>query len=1151
LSARGADKGLPADRRRFAVFNLASYARHYFGALLLSALLLTLGGIYSATRMPSAVYPEVTFPRISVIARKPGLDVPNMQVKVTIPLEEAVSTVLGIAQVRSKTIRGASELWLEFNPGFNMLQAEQFTWNRLGTVRSKLPPDVELNVERMTPSVFPILSLVLTGGDSPAQLRDFAYFNLAPRIKNIADVLYANVAGGDIREIEVEPRPEALLAAGLSAADLADQIAKVHRLQPVGRIEQPPFAYQVIVNTQGETARDIGNLVITTKNNQPLLVSELADVRIGRMDRVLSIGYEEKDAVVITVFRSPGGNTLNVSNAVKELLEQMKREHRIPHNVHAKVVYDQAAFIATAVQNVRDAILIGGLFSILILLAFLRSWRATLISALAIPTTLAITFLFLHWAGETLNLMSLGGLAVAIGLIIDDTVVVIENIARHLEKKDSLAFQPAVQGSPADTPERRVAAALDPVGAASKEITGAVVGSTLTTVLVFLPLAFIVGVYGQFFASLSWALSIAVLVSMVISLTLIPVFAAKFLAGRPMPPPGPIYRGMAWLYELVLSLALRVPWLTLTGSLAALVIGVVLYTGIPDWRTPQEEGKEPPPLLSPLKTGLMPAMDEGAFVVDYWAPSGTPLAETEAKARIIEEVLSENPDVEAYVRRTGAELGLFATATNRGDIQVVLRPDENDPLSLLRKPVRPPFTEVEKEVHALHLDLRTTGREYIRTKYRRRSMEEVRKEIEEELAEKFTEHQMKIETVPIITDELNDLSGANKPVEVKLFGPDYHELDELAEKVGKVLKELKNTNKSIHDIDEAVYAGNPDLAVKIDGVRAARFGLTPEAVERQLNAMFFGQVATQVRESALRVTDVRVRYPDSYRFGKDRFDPQRVLNQWLLIPEGAPPLPGVAPSLGHTAALGRVVPVYALAEIKRRRTTEEQWRENQRPVHYVTAELDEEKGGDLGGVVADIHRKMQDVPLPAGYSWEMGGHYVQQKAAFKSFSVVMIVAVLLVYIMLVFQFRSVMLPLLIFLTQPLSLVSGLFALWITGTPLNISSYMGAILLIGLDMKNGILLVEYIQQLRHDGMELRPALLLAGRTRFRPILMTSLASILGLAPLALGIGPGAQMQQPLAIMVIGGITANMLFTRMIIPVGYLVMERRRQRKPLAV
>jgi multidrug efflux pump subunit AcrB len=1133
------------------VFNLASYARHYFGAILLSALLLTLGGVYSATQMPSAVYPEVTFSRISVIARKPGLDVPNMQVKVTIPLEEAVSTVIGIAQVRSKTIRGASELSLDFNSGFNMLQAEQYTWNRLGTVRSKLPPDVDLEVERMTPSVFPILSLVLTGGDSPAQLRDFAYFNLAPRIKNIPDVLYANTAGGDLREIEVEPHPEALLAAGLSAADLADQIAKVHRLQPVGRIEQPPFAYQVIVNTQSETAHDIGNLVVTAKNNQPLLVSQLADVRIGRMDRVLSIGYENKDAVVITVFRSPDGNTLNVSHAIHELIAQMEREHRIPHNVHAKVVYDQATFIDTAVKNVRDAILIGGLFSILILLFFLRSWRATLISALAIPTTLAITFLFLHWAGQTLNLMSLGGLAVAIGLIIDDTVVVIENIARHLEKK------------PGDTAVSSII--LDPVGLASKEIFGAVVGSTLTTVLVFLPLAFIVGVYGQFFKALSWALSIAVLVSMVISLTLIPVFAAKFLAGRPMPPPGPIYRAMAWLYELVLGLALRLPWLTLTGSVAAVGIGIVLYTGIPDWRAPHVEGKEPPELVSPLKTGLMPAMDEGAFVVDYFAPSGTPLAETEEKAKAIEEVLSENPDVEAYVRRTGAELGLFATATNQGDIQVVLRPAEDDPMSLLRKPVRPDFEKIEKEMmeagkqeaarkfgpHFTEEQAHAEGKAYIRGKYRRRSGEEVGKEIQSLMEEKYIEHQLKIEVIPIITDELNDLSGANKPVEVKLFGPDYHELDELAEKVGKGLKELKKTNQSIHDIDEAVYAGNPDLAVKIDGVKAARFGLTPEGVERQLNAMFFGQVATQVRESALRVTNVRVRYPDSYRFGKDRFDPERVLNQWLLIPDGAPALPGVSPSLGHMVGLGRVIPLYALAEIKRKRTTDEQWRENQRPVHYVTAELDEEKGGDLGAVVRDIREKMKEVPLPAGYSWEMGGHYVQLQAAKFSFGVVFVVAVLLVYIMLVFQFRSVMLPLLIFLTQPLSLVSGWFALWITGTPLNVSSMMGMILLVGLDMKNGIILVEYIQQLRREGMELRPALLLAGRTRFRPILMTSMAAILGLAPLALGIGPGAQMQQPLAIMVIGGITANMLFTRMIIPVGYLVMERRRERKAVAV
>ncbi|HZT81419.1 MAG TPA: efflux RND transporter permease subunit, partial [Gemmataceae bacterium] len=547
------------------MFNFASRARPYFGAVVLTTALLVAGGAWSATRMPSGVYPEVTFPRIAVVARKPGLDLRTMELQVTQPLEQAVSTVLGVTQVRSKTIRGGSELSIDFAPGTDMRHAEQLTWNRIGAARSQLPPDLELTVEQMTPSVFPILSVVLTGGDNPAQLRDYAYFQLAPAIKNVPDVLYCNVAGGDLREIEVEVRPDDLLAAGLSAADLADRIGKEHRLQPVGRIEQGPFAFQVLVNTQAEKAREIEELVVSTKGGQQLRVRDVADVKVAHQDRVASVGFEGKEAVVLTVFRRLGGNTVNVSNDVRELLAKQPP----PGTIKARVAYDQARFVEDAVNNVRDAILIGGAFSVLILLAFLRSWRATLISALAIPITLAITFLilyFLHNLGEalgltslagltTLNLMSLGGLAVAIGLIIDDTVVVIENIARHLE------------------PGAAKAAGADPVDAASREITGAVVGSTLTTVLVFLPLAFITGVYGQFFASLSWSLSIAVLVSMVISLTLIPVCAAKFLAGRPMPPPGPIYRGLAYLYELVLSAALRVPLLSLVLSLAAVGVG--------------------------------------------------------------------------------------------------------------------------------------------------------------------------------------------------------------------------------------------------------------------------------------------------------------------------------------------------------------------------------------------------------------------------------------------------------------------------------------------------------------------------------------------------------------------------------------------------
>jgi multidrug efflux pump subunit AcrB len=1098
--------------------------------------LLTAGGIYSYTLMPSGVYPEVTFSRIGVVAKVPAMPVTNMDIQVTRPLEQAVSTVIGVAQVRSKTIRGGSELSIDFNPGTDMNRAETMTWNRIGSIRSQLPTDTELVVEQMTPSVFPVITVVLTGGENASDRRDYAFYNLAPLIKTIPDVLYANVTGGDIREIEVEARPNDLLQHGLSAADLADQIGKAHRLQPVGRIERPPFAFQLLINNQGETTKTIEELVISTKNNQPLRVKDVADVKVLHADRLLSIGYDNQDAVAITVFRRLGGNTVNISRDISNLLART----RLPGSLKANVVYDQAMFINTAVANVRDAILIGGLFSILILLAFLRSWRATLISALAIPTTLAIMFLFLHMSHETLNLMSLGGLAVAIGLIIDDTVVVIENIARHLSPErrhvgghqvrlDSQGDGHAVDGVASRQPAR------DPVDAASGEITGAVVGSTLTTVLVFLPLAFISGVYGQFFSSLSWALCIAVLVSMVISLTLIPVFAAKFLTGRPMPEPGPIYRFFEHIYERLLAVALSVPWLTLTLSIAAVGVGVLLWTGIPDWRKTSAAGQPPPaPLVKGLETGLMPAMDEGAFILDYWAPAGTPLAETEKMLQKVEEVLTKNPDIDSYVRRTGSENGLFATQTSRGDFQVILRPAATDLYELFAKPIRPPLETIEA-------DLKKNGKQWVRDKYRRRPMAKVMEEVEDEVKDNFAEHQMKVELVQIMQDELNDLSGASKPVEVKLFGPDHKELRRLAEDViGEKLEKL-GKGHGIKEVNTNVHEGNPDLMIHVNEVLGTRTGLSVDAVERQLRAIFIGQVATQVRESAQRITDVRVRYPDSERFGRGGFDRQRVLNQWLLLPPAA--------AAGNASPAGppdrdRIVQLSAVAKVEPVRTPDEQYRENQQPAIFVTAELNEEEAG-LGSVVADIKRWMAEVQLPAGYHWELGGHYLRQQEAFKSLLLVMIVAIVLVFIMLAFQFRSVALPLLIFLTQPLSLVSGLFALWLFNTPLNVSSYMGAILLVGLDMKNGILLVEYIQQLRAEGMELRSALLLAGRTRFRPILMTSLAAILGLLPLAFGIGPGAQMQQPLAIMVIGGLTANMLFTRMIIPVGYLVIERRKR------
>jgi multidrug efflux pump subunit AcrB len=506
----------------------------------------------------------------------------------------------------------------------------------------------------------------------------------------------------------------------------------------------------------------------------------------------------------------------------------------------------------------------------------------------------------------------------------------------------------------------------DPVSAASAEITGAVVGSTLTTVLVFVPLAFIVGVYGQFFAALSWSLSLAVLVSMVVSLTVVPVMTAKFLGNRPMPDSGPIYYFFERGYELLLRFALRWPWAAILLSFAAVGRGVLLVTAIPNIFATKTAGEgQPAPLVRGLETGLMPSMDEGAFVLDYWTPTGTPLKRTEQYARVLEQILSEHPDVEVYVRRSGAGLGMFANKTSKGDIQVALRPAENDPFTLLTKAVRPPLDEIQDE-------LKRDGKEAIRNKHRRRPLTKVMDEIEDEIKERFAAHQLQFELIQIMEDELNDLSGANRPVEVKLFGPDYKVLRQLAEEISGTL-ETNGKGKGIKEVSSHVYAGNPDLLIHVDGVRAQQFGLTAEEVERQLRVIYLGHVATQVRESALRITDVRVRYPDSIRFGPNgRFMPNLLRNQWILVPTSTAPA-GVSDNslVELLSGPARAVPVATVTPV---RTPDEQHRENQQPGVFISADLDYTEAG-LGTVVQNLKLWMKEIALPPEYRWELGGHY--------------------------------------------------------------------------------------------------------------------------------------------------------------------------------
>jgi CzcA family heavy metal efflux pump len=1006
-------------------WNLLVAARPYFGAAVLAVAFLLGAGAWSIFHIPSGIYPEVAFPRIVVIASVPGLAIRSVEVGVTRNLEKALGVVLGVTRVHSKTVRGASEISVDFAPATDTVQALNDVRARIAEIGSSLPPLAGLIVERQTPSVFPIITVAVSGNRTPAELRDYAFYDLQPRLARLPDVSYVTVQGGDVREVLIEADPAALAAAHLSVDELAREVGRSARLQAVGRLDRGPLQYQVMADTL-DRPESLEDLAVAGKSGEPLRLGDLASVSISHEDRLVAVRSDGEDAVALTVFRRLGGDALTVSRALGEVLAEAART--APAGIRAHVSYDQADLVRTSLANVRDAILVGGLFSILTLFAFLWSLRATLIALVSIPTTLVISFTFIRLSGDTLNLMSLGGLAIAIGLIIDDTVVVIENIARHLEG-----------GGGGD-------AAIE---AASREISGAVIGSTLTTVLVFVPLAFLHGVVGQFFQSLCLSLGVAVLVSMAVSLTVIPLLAARFLGARSMPRPGALYERAADFYEAALRGGLQRPRLSLVLAVLVIVPAVLLYRG--------------------LEQDFMPVMDEGAFVLDYFMPVGTSLTETDRAMRKVEGILRETPEVKSYIRRTGAELGFFATEPYTGDVLVSLSPERD------------------------------------------RSMEDVIEGLRREIAARVPELPT-VEFVPLIRDQINDMKGVEAPVEVKVFGPDYAVLRKIAAEAGERIGKVPGAV----DVSE-VRQGNPDIVVRTDSAAARRAGLAADAVSDQVEGGLYGTVAFTLPEED-RLTAVRVRYPDRVRFDR----------------EGLSRIPIATPS-------GDIVPLGAVAGIEEEWTMNELLRENAQPMVSVTAEIE---GAGLGTVTRGVRAALADLQIPRGYRWELAGEFGSQQEAFLNLLVVLVVGAGLVFFLLALQFRSLVLPILIFLTQPLSLTAALAALWITGTPLNVSSLMGAILLVGLDVKNGILLIEYTGQLRRAGATLTEALVRAGRTRFRPILMTSLATIFGLLPLALGLGPGAQMQKPLAIAVIGGLAANMVFTRLIIPVGYAVMVRER-------
>ena len=985
--------------------------------------LLSAAGIWMALRLPSAIYPELRFSRITIVAQGSTLGARQVVFSITRPLEEAVSIVPGVTRVRSHSIRGASEISITFAPGTNMDQALQLVRARVNQVQSALPPNLSIEVEQLTPSLFPIVSYNVEGGE-PATLYDLARYEIKPLISRVPGVGRVDVQGSDVRELEVIADPGRLGSQGMTYADLADAIRRAITVQAVGRVAQDYRQYLIVTDQEAHAPDDIGAVVI----RGGLRVRDVASVQLGTEDHVRIIAGDGKPAALINVTRQVGGNTLALADSVARIMATVAPS--LPPGVHLKPVYDQAELVREAVRSVRDAMLIGATLAVIVLLVFLRHGRITAISAASIPLTLAIAVFIMSMIGQTFNLMTLGAMAIAIGLVIDDAVVITENIARHLQL----------------TTDR-----LQAIRAAVQELIWPVTTSTLTTVVVFLPLGLLQGVVGQFFAALATTLTVAVLVSLVLALTIIPLLAEQFVTAHEVESTttGPLARAQRALdalgsrYERALAAVLHH-----ARRIGALALGFVVAGII---------------LMRLVGTGFLPEMDEGAFVLDYWTPGGTALAETNRQVGIVEQILAATPEISGTSRRTGAELGLFATAQNTGDLVARLKPSN----------------ERSRDIFGV--------------------MDGVRDEVNAAVP------RLRIEFVQILSDVVNDLAGNPKPVEIKLFGERLDTLEAYAQRLAPDLEGVTG----LEDLYNGVAEPSPELMMRVNQAEADRIGMTPEDVGSTVSAALLGTEAGEIRAED-RPVGVRVRAPDSVRY-----NPLRLRA-----------LPVVA------TGTGRVTPLGSLATFTPTQSRISLERENQQQMIALTADV---SGRSLGGVMIDVRRVLRAHPAPAGVRVVIGGQYESQQEAFRALLLVLALAAVSVCAVMVVQFESFVEPLIVLLVAPVSFVGSLALLLFTGTALNVASFMGLILLVGLIVKNGIILLDFTRlRMRDEGVPLEVAIREAARVRLRPILMTTLCTLFGLLPLALGIGAGSELQRPLALAVIGGLVLSTPITLFAVP-----------------
>jgi len=1018
----------------------------YAKPVIFLVIILALAGVYLAVTIPISVFPTTDFPRVVIGVDNGVMPIDQMMVTITRPIEESVNSVPGLQQVRSITSRGSAEVDLFFDWHSDMVTTLQLVDAALSHIRTELPASATLQTHRLTFASFPIIGYSLTSETVPqTELWTMANYELKPRLNRLDGVATVVVQGGQEPEFQITPDPAKLLAASVTVTDILDSVRRTNLIDSPGLLEQNHQLYLGLVNGQVTDTSQIGQIVIkSTPAGIPIRIGDVAAVGPAVKPVYTVVTANGKPAILLNVSRQPDSNTLDVANEVHAEIERIRKT--LPPGIKLQPFYDQSEIVTASIKSVRDAILIGIILASFIMVLFLRDWGTSIVAVLVIPATVVVTFIVMKLFNQSFNLMTLGGLAAAVGLVIDVAIVVIENVALHR-----------------DGGQGRLVA----IRSALKEITIPLIGSTITPIVVFVPLIATTGVTGVFFRAFAITVGVSLLTSLALALIWTPTLSQYLIGERkndtvPMNTEGGgemseadrllaaedasfggRFRKVIDFYEHWLRFALeRRAWIAIFGA-ALVVASFFCYRA--------------------LGTDLLPEMDEGGFILDYIMPPGTSLAETNRVLGHIEEMIRKIPEVEGYSRRTGLQLGLAAvTEANTGDIAVKLKADRD------------------------------------------RGIDEVISELRAQI--KKQEPALDVEFIQVLQDMIGDLSNAPEPVQIKMFSTNPAELAKWAPQVADAISKVPGVVDILNGIDNTL--SNPATVFQVNPTVAARAGFTPEEVAVDASAILEGEpAATPVIANDIAYT-IRVRYPDANR------NSLAAMSNTLLNS-----------SSGRTATLGTLSNVVELPgqnEIRR---------ENLQRDVTVTARLE---GRDLGSAIKAVQKTVEDLHLPSSIRVEYGGTYAEQQKSFRDLLLVLVLAIVLVFLVLLFEFRTLAAPLSILASAVLS-TSGVFvALLITRTAFNIASFMGLIMVIGIVAKNGILLLDADQKFRRAGLGAFDAMIQAGRRRLRPILMTALAAVAGMLPLALALGAGSQMLQPLAIAVIGGITISMVLSLIITP-----------------